>query len=55
MPDATPVLHPLVQCAQCGSVVLGCRCPGPHAIREVPCCGVCTATGGEPVIDDTED
>lgn len=41
---------PLVVCAQCGHVEVACsdpHCGVVHPLREVPVCGVCSATGGE--------
>jgi hypothetical protein len=49
-----PEPHVLVRCQQCDAVVLQCRCPGPHVVREVPCCGRCTCTGGEVVVDEEQ-
>ena len=46
--------HVLIVCT-CGAVVLTCRCPGPHVVREVDVCGVCTCTSGIPVVDDDEE
>jgi hypothetical protein len=46
---------PLVVCATCGSVLQSCTKPGctdPHTIREVLVCGVCTATGGQVVLEE---
>ena len=39
---------PTLVCA-CGSIILTCtatQCTVVHTVREVPACGVCTATGG---------
>jgi hypothetical protein len=46
-----PTAAPLLVCA-CGAVLLTCpmpTCAAMHAVRTVEACGVCTATGGQPV------
>jgi len=50
-PDPT---HVTVRC-QCGAVVLRCPCPGPHPVRIVQACGVCTCTNDQPVLETEEE
>ena len=45
-----PIL--LVYC-DCGeAVLLPCTCTRPHRRRTIPACGVCTATGGQPIMEE---
>lgn len=53
-PRACP--QPLLICDACGSCLATCRCALAHPVlRAVAVCGVCTATGAEPVLDAEED
>lgn len=45
--------EPLVQCV-CGTVLLACSCADPHVLKRLACCGRCTATGGEPVLEEAD-
>jgi hypothetical protein len=47
-PAACPA--PLLLCDACGACLATCRCALAHPVlRAVAVCGVCTATGAEPV------
>ncbi len=54
--EPLPSRHAILRCC-CGAVVLSCACPAPwsHAPRPpIEACGVCTQTGGIPVVNEEE-